>query len=126
MAQHPRRRRELTMADTTFVLPPLPQAISRDQARAALDLLGLPVSIREVTLGVYGATVTLLAKDADGRPLQVGDDAAYITVSLPYDDSHAEPPLSSAQRYIGQSEWCCHQAFPSQGKQHDAGCARGQ
>ncbi|MFM9653560.1 hypothetical protein ACKI1S_46740 [Streptomyces galilaeus] len=114
------------MADTTFVLPSLPQAISRDQVRAALDLLGLPRDCREVTLGVHGATLTLLAKGVDGRLISVGDDAAYITVSLPYADHRAEPRLSSAQRYIGQSEWCCHQAFPSQDKQHDAGCTLGQ
>lgn len=119
-----RQHRSLTMTDTTIHLPSFPQGISRDQVRAALDILGIPRAVREVTLGLDSVTVTLLGKDADRRTIRVGDDAVFITVSLPLTD--AEPRPSSAQHYIGQSEWCCGQAFPSQGKQHDDGCTRGQ
>ncbi|GGV86766.1 hypothetical protein GCM10010294_67800 [Streptomyces griseoloalbus] len=66
-------------------LPELPESITREQARAALDALGLPGSVTTFELDhVDGLTVGLLAQDTEGRKVRVGDGPALITVQIPF------------------------------------------
>ncbi|MFJ5059036.1 hypothetical protein ACIP96_06405 [Streptomyces nigra] len=114
------------MTDRTLPMPQLPDAITIDQARAVLDVLGLPHTVRTLTLhATEGVTVTLLARDTDGRVVKVGDDALYITAHIPHGDA-ARTPEGKAQHYIGQYRWCCEMAFLTLGEQHVDDCTREQ
>ncbi len=74
------------MAEPTVIhLPELPQRITREQALAALEILGLPSSVSNYELDCTdGITVGLLAHDSEGRRLRVGDGPAIITVQIPF------------------------------------------
>lgn len=66
-------------------LPDLPNAITREQALAALEILGLPSSVTQIELDhADSLTVGLLAEDAQGRKIKVGDGPAMITVQIPF------------------------------------------
>ncbi|WP_406262544.1 hypothetical protein [Streptomyces chartreusis] len=107
-------------------MPQLPAAITIDQVRAALNALGLPHTVRTLTLhATEGLTVTLLARDAEGRTVVVGDDALRITAHIPYGDT-SPTPEDEAQHYIGRPTWCCSLAFQTLGKQHADDCTREQ
>ncbi|MFC8985169.1 hypothetical protein [Streptomyces sp. NPDC057115] len=65
--------------------PDLPEVITREQALAALEALGLPSGVRTIELHcTEGLTVCLLAQDAEGRMVQVGNGPALITVQIPF------------------------------------------
>lgn len=74
------------MAEATVIqLPDLPESITREQALAALEILGLPGSVSSFELDrADGITVALLAQDAEGNKLRVGDGPALITVQIPF------------------------------------------
>ncbi|MFE3855290.1 hypothetical protein ACFXPN_29680 [Streptomyces griseorubiginosus] len=74
------------MAEPTVIhLPKLPERITREQALAALEILGLPSSVSTYELdSTDGLTVGLLAQDSEGRKLAVGDGPAIITVQIPF------------------------------------------
>lgn len=66
-------------------LPELPDSITREQALAVLDVLGLPGSVTQIELDHRdGLTVGLLAEDGEGRKLKVGSGPALITVQIPF------------------------------------------
>ncbi|RMB81289.1 hypothetical protein [Streptomyces shenzhenensis] len=66
-------------------LPDLPESITHEQARAALAVLGLLGSVRSIELDCMdGLTVGLLAQDAEGRKVKVGNGPALITVQIPF------------------------------------------
>lgn len=66
-------------------LPDLPDSITRGQAMAALDVLGLPGSVTQIELDHRdGLTVGLLAEDSEGHKLKVGNGPALITVQIPF------------------------------------------
>ncbi|WP_121710116.1 hypothetical protein [Streptomyces sp. E5N91] len=103
-------------------LPDLPNSITRAKVLAALAALGLPGSVRYLELDYTdGLTVGLLAEDAKGRKVKVGDGPAIITVQIPF-----SAPEAKAQHYIGQPRWCCDRALLMLGDAHDADCPRGQ
>lgn len=94
------------MRDTTLPMPQLPGGITIDQARAALDALGLPRSVRTLTLhATEGLTVTLLACDAEGHKVVVGDDALRITAHIPYGQEHTHAPLTPEQKEQIERDW---------------------
>jgi hypothetical protein len=74
------------MAEATVIhLPELPESITREQALAALEILGLPASVRTYELDCMdGITVGLLAQDTEGSKVRVGDGPALITVQIPF------------------------------------------
>lgn len=66
-------------------LPELPDSITREQALAALEVLGLPSSVRTFELDyIDGLTVGFLAEDTEGNRVKVGDGPALITVQIPF------------------------------------------
>lgn len=66
-------------------LPELPNSITREQAIAALEILGLPSSVTTFELDhVDGLTVGLLAQNTDGHKIRVGSGPALITVQIPF------------------------------------------
>ncbi|GHI91290.1 hypothetical protein [Streptomyces olivaceus] len=68
-----------------IALPDLPDSITREQALAALDALGLPSSVSQIELDRSdGLTVGLLAEDAEGNRVKVGGGPAIITVLIPF------------------------------------------
>ncbi|MGA5605933.1 hypothetical protein ACPCUF_33790 [Streptomyces griseoincarnatus] len=66
-------------------MPDLPDSITRAQALAACEALGLPSSVRTFELDCKdGLTVGFLAEDTEGRRISVGDGPALITVQIPF------------------------------------------
>lgn len=74
------------MAEATVIhLPELPESITREQALATLEILGLPSSVSTYELDCMdGITVGLLAQDTEGNKVRVGDGPALITVQIPF------------------------------------------
>lgn len=95
------------MAEATVIhLPELPESITREQALAAMEILGLPSSVSTYELDCKdGITVGLLAEDIEGRKLRVGDGPAIITVQIPFAQEHTHPPLTPEERERIESEW---------------------
>lgn len=70
---------------TVIEMPDLPESITREQARTALEVLGLPGSVTSYELDCgEGLTVGLVAQDEKGRKITVGDGPAIITVQIPF------------------------------------------
>lgn len=68
-----------------IALPDLPDAITREQALAALEILGLPSSVTQIELDhADGLTVGMLAEDSEGHKVRVGGGPAVITVQIPF------------------------------------------
>ncbi|MET8399585.1 hypothetical protein [Streptomyces sp900116325] len=62
-----------------------PQRITRAQALAALDALGIPHTVTELRLDAStGADVTLYARNADGRAIAHGDRPVTVSLHIPF------------------------------------------
>ena len=107
------------MAEATVIhLPELPESITREQALAAMEILGLPTSVRTCELDCMdGITVGLLAEDTEGRKVRMGDGPALITVQIPFAQEHIHPPLTPEERERIEEEWKAK--VSSQGPNHE-------